>query len=190
MVSTPRLPAAVAAIIAVAVLSPAESAAVSFNISSVALTGDPAPGTSGTFIAFDLDLPSVNETPTVVFAGFVTGAVSAGVFKYTDGVGTPVSLEGDAAPNSGAAATYTQFTPVHVNDSGLVAFRAGVKGGTTPVGIFPCLGARSDASDQALREAYKGGHTEVRSLRLDAHDPSDACWLHGEGLCLSRAELK
>ena len=61
-------------------------------------------------------------------------------------------------------------------------------GFTTPVGVFPCLGARSDESDQALREAYKGGHAEVRSLRLDAHDATDACWLHGDGFCLSRAE--
>ncbi len=60
---------------------------------------------------------------------------------------------------------------------------------TTPVGIFPCLGARCDESDEALREAYKGGHAEVRSLRTDAHAPSDACWLHGEGLCVSRSEL-
>ncbi len=56
-----------------------------------------------------------------------------------------------------------------------------------PVGIFPCLGARDEHAQQALRKAFEaGGHDAVCSLRLDLHDPEPSCWLHGEDGCLSR----
>ncbi|HXD34794.1 MAG TPA: methyltransferase domain-containing protein [Pyrinomonadaceae bacterium] len=52
--------------------------------------------------------------------------------------------------------------------------------------IFPCLGARSDESNQRLREALmKGTWGTVQSLRRDKHDADDTCWLHGEDFCLS-----
>ncbi len=30
----------------------------------------------------------------------------------------------------------------------------------------------------------------VRSLRCDAHDKDETCWLHGDGWCLSRLEAR
>ena len=57
----------------------------------------------------------------------------------------------------------------------------------SPVGIFHCIGARSDAGDEALRAAYEqGGEAEVRSLRHDRHEAEPACWLHAADFCLSR----
>jgi protein-L-isoaspartate(D-aspartate) O-methyltransferase len=58
----------------------------------------------------------------------------------------------------------------------------------SPVAIFHCAGARSEASEARLREALeRGGFEDVRSLRVDPHEPGDACWLHGREACLSLA---
>jgi protein-L-isoaspartate(D-aspartate) O-methyltransferase len=57
----------------------------------------------------------------------------------------------------------------------------------SPVAIFPCAGSRDDALNVKLREALmRGNFASVRSLRRDAHEPSETCWLHGEGFCLSQ----
>lgn len=56
----------------------------------------------------------------------------------------------------------------------------------SPVGIFPCIGARDQRTQRHLQEAFGGGNWEsVRSLRCDAHKASDTCWLHGAESCLS-----
>jgi protein-L-isoaspartate(D-aspartate) O-methyltransferase len=58
----------------------------------------------------------------------------------------------------------------------------------SPVGIFHCVGARSDAGSKRLAHAFQaGGHDEVRSLRTAPHEREVACWLHAEDFCLSRA---
>lgn len=59
------------------------------------------------------------------------------------------------------------------------------------VGFYPCAGARSDADEAALGAALKdpAGQQAVRSLRRDAHEADDSCWLHREGWCLSKHEL-
>jgi protein-L-isoaspartate(D-aspartate) O-methyltransferase len=56
----------------------------------------------------------------------------------------------------------------------------------SPVGIFPCVGGRDPRAEELLSAAFeKGGQADVRSLRRDAHEPEEDCWLHGEGYCLS-----
>jgi protein-L-isoaspartate(D-aspartate) O-methyltransferase len=59
------------------------------------------------------------------------------------------------------------------------------------VGIFPCAGARNDAEAEALSRALGdfAGQRAVKSLRRDAHDADESCWLHGDGWCLSKREL-
>ena len=60
----------------------------------------------------------------------------------------------------------------------------------SPVAIFPCIGARDAESNQRLRETMaKGTWGTVQSLRRDAHEASETCWLHGEGFCLSTLPL-
>jgi protein-L-isoaspartate(D-aspartate) O-methyltransferase len=75
------------------------------------------------------------------------------------------------------------------------------KGGTLKVGregpgyparflssvtVFHCIGARDDSANQRLLEAMRRGRWgSVRSLRRDAHELSDTCWLHGDDFCLS-----
>jgi protein-L-isoaspartate(D-aspartate) O-methyltransferase len=54
------------------------------------------------------------------------------------------------------------------------------------VAIYSCIGSRDAAMNERLRTAMtKGTWTGVKQVRLDAHEPSPACWLHGADLCLS-----
>ena len=59
------------------------------------------------------------------------------------------------------------------------------------VGFYPCAGARNEADRAALNRALDDsiGQAAVRSLRRDAHEADDSCWLHGDGWCLSKHEL-
>lgn len=60
---------------------------------------------------------------------------------------------------------------------------------TSPVGIFHCAGARTDAGEFMLRQAFtRGGADAVCSLRRDAHAPDAQCWFHGPRYCLSLNE--
>ncbi len=57
----------------------------------------------------------------------------------------------------------------------------------SPVGIFHCIGARTERGEQILRVAYQRGDlSTVQSLRLDSHSEQSTCWLHGSSFCLSR----
>jgi protein-L-isoaspartate(D-aspartate) O-methyltransferase len=56
----------------------------------------------------------------------------------------------------------------------------------SPLMIFPCIGARSEESNQRLRDAMKlGTWGSVQSLCRESHEPNDTCWLHGDDFCLS-----
>lgn len=56
--------------------------------------------------------------------------------------------------------------------------------------IFPCIGSRNDESNQRLREAMmKGTWGSVQTLRREAHESDDTCWLHGADFCLSASAL-
>jgi protein-L-isoaspartate(D-aspartate) O-methyltransferase len=56
----------------------------------------------------------------------------------------------------------------------------------SPVGIYPCLGARDESENEQLRAAYgRGGEAQVSRLRLDDHTEAGECWLHTPDFCLS-----
>jgi protein-L-isoaspartate(D-aspartate) O-methyltransferase len=56
-----------------------------------------------------------------------------------------------------------------------------------PCGFIPCIGARDAVSEAALSAALSGGGMgDVKSLRRDAHDADETCWMHCDGFCLSR----
>jgi protein-L-isoaspartate(D-aspartate) O-methyltransferase len=57
------------------------------------------------------------------------------------------------------------------------------------VGFIEFAGARDPLLGQRLQQAFKGDDMEtVKSLRRDAHDEDQSCWLHADGWCLSRLE--
>ncbi len=65
-------------------------------------------------------------------------------------------------------------------------FDARLHGG---VGFIEFQGARDAEMGQRLAEALRHGHSdEVKSLRSDAHEQDESCWLHGAGWCFSRNE--
>jgi len=50
----------------------------------------------------------------------------------------------------------------------------------SPVAIFPCAGARDEASERALAEAFaKGGWQKITRLYRDQEIPAERCWLGG-----------
>jgi protein-L-isoaspartate(D-aspartate) O-methyltransferase len=58
------------------------------------------------------------------------------------------------------------------------------------VGIYPCIGHRDPALDAVLKDAFKGDSWKsVRSVRVEPHELSSSCWLHGSGTCVSSLPL-
>ncbi len=60
------------------------------------------------------------------------------------------------------------------------------------VGVQAMLGGRDARIQERLRKAYeaeRGSRPPVASLRIDAHAPEPACWLHEASFCLSTREL-
>jgi protein-L-isoaspartate(D-aspartate) O-methyltransferase len=57
------------------------------------------------------------------------------------------------------------------------------------VAICHCAGARDARRDRALEARFSsGGADTVRSLRIDAHEPSGGCCFHADTFCLSSSE--
>ncbi len=58
------------------------------------------------------------------------------------------------------------------------------------VDIFPCIGGRDPEVNERLAAAFRRRTWgSVRSLRRDAHEPADDCWLHGRDFCLSTSTV-
>jgi protein-L-isoaspartate(D-aspartate) O-methyltransferase len=59
-----------------------------------------------------------------------------------------------------------------------------------PIAIYPFIGARDTAEAETLDRALRSGRLQlVRSLRTDAHEAGDSCWMHTERFCLSLREV-
>ncbi|MEZ4278617.1 MAG: hypothetical protein R3F21_03230 [Myxococcota bacterium] len=103
----------------------------------IVLSGDAAPiGVGGSFGS--LFEPAVNAAGDVAFgASIVGGSASAGLFRSSGGVITPVLLSGDPAPGP-AGGTFNYIgTPPALNDAGDIAFFSGLGGGATRLaGLF------------------------------------------------------
>lgn len=66
------------------------------------------------------------------------------------------------------------------------SFAAQLHGG---VGFIEFQGARNAEAGERLAETLRRDRSsEVKSLRRDAHEKDESCWLHGEGWCFSRRE--
>ena len=59
------------------------------------------------------------------------------------------------------------------------------------VGVYHCIGARDEESNQRLIEAMKSGRLfEVKSLRREHHERDDSCLLHHSSFCLSSSPMQ
>ena len=56
------------------------------------------------------------------------------------------------------------------------------------VGIYSCLGARDPTLNVELARK-RGSESRVRSVRRDAHEADETCWLHAQDVCLSVRSL-
>lgn len=107
---------------------------------AIALQGDPAPGTSGTFFLFpDLDGFSVNESGVIGHSANLLGggAVGQGIFKSSLTTGSvDVALVGQTAPDTGGATYLILGSGASLNAFGQAAFRGSVIDGSVSNGIF------------------------------------------------------
>jgi protein-L-isoaspartate(D-aspartate) O-methyltransferase len=58
----------------------------------------------------------------------------------------------------------------------------------TLVAVYSAVGVRDESMNERLGKALMAGPARwqaVRRLRRDAHEPSEACWLHGPTCCFS-----
>jgi hypothetical protein len=58
----------------------------------------------------------------------------------------------------------------------------------TVVAVYSAVGLRDPEMDARLGKAMMAGPARwqaVKRLRRDAHEASDACWIHGATCCLS-----
>ena len=62
----------------------------------------------------------------------------------------------------------------------------------SPIVIFPCQSARDPERNEllatAMRKGFEGARS-IRSLRIDAHQNAESCWLHTPGFCLSTEDV-
>lgn len=111
---------------------------------AVALPGDVAPGTGGTYSSV-AGVPSINASGEVAFhASVAGGSVDEGIFVDSGGTDAAVALPGDAAPGTGGG-TYASLAGASINASGAVAFTASVAGGSVSMGIFVDSGGTDTA---------------------------------------------
>jgi hypothetical protein len=125
------------------------------SASAVALDGDPAPAPVGGTYSFFGAYPTLNDSGEVSFMAIVSGGSEPlGIFLDSGGTDAALILPGHTAPGTGDGGdtpdgTYTgnaaDFNLNALNDSGGVAFRSEVTGGSVASGIFVDSGATEAA---------------------------------------------
>ena len=123
------------------------------HIQLVARSGSAAPGTTGAFVSLD-QFMSVNSAGAVAFQSTIAGA---GITQFSNDLGlwegNPGSLQlvartGTQAPGVAAGTTFSYlggngFTELDLNDSGTVAFTAGLSGRKSMDTRIPEYGSES-----------------------------------------------
>jgi hypothetical protein len=58
----------------------------------------------------------------------------------------------------------------------------------TPLAIYSCVGGRDPELEAQMRKALAtGALLKLKSVRRDAHEPTDTCILHRSDVCVSCA---
>lgn len=105
-------------------------------ITTMALNGDPAPGTDGGVFRLDPLIPVLEKSGAVLFrAAILVGIVDRGLFRASESATVPVLRSGEPAPGTGGA-TFTSFRDPVINSKGDFVFAASLSGGSSGWGIF------------------------------------------------------
>src|SRR5687768_4151002 len=108
--------------------------AMSLQLTPVAVSGQTAPRTGGATLS-GFGQVSMNSHGDIAFnAGLNGGSSTGGVFLFSNGNIFPVVLIGQ--PATGTNGTFSGFSSPIVNNSGEIAFWAGITGGKSSSGIF------------------------------------------------------
>lgn len=134
-----------------------------------------APWTQASVVNADASGSEINDRDLIV--------VSAGVTRLPSGWITGLAPGGRLlVPLTGTSHDVVQGRMLRVTrvangyDAAIISY----------AGFYPCVGTQQSASAEVLAAAFrKGPGFDVKSLRLDAHEPNDSCWLHDEHYCLS-----
>jgi protein-L-isoaspartate(D-aspartate) O-methyltransferase len=59
----------------------------------------------------------------------------------------------------------------------------------TSIAIYSCTSMRDKEREPLLKAAMRGGFTKIKSVRRDAHEPTDDCVVHGADVCLSGSTI-
>ncbi len=95
---------------------------------TVALIGEPAPGTTEEFLG-GFGFPVINEAGQVAFAAAITGDTNIrGLWSGTPESLGLVSRRGDPAPGASPGATFSNFVTPTINANGQTAFQAILSG--------------------------------------------------------------
>jgi hypothetical protein len=125
----------------------------------VVARGDAGPGGSIVSV-IPLNFQMNNAGQVVYVAGLVGGSSPEGIFLGTaGGAQASVALAGNGAPGTGGVFSDFRDLDIELNNSGAVAFRADITGGTASSGVF--LGSASAAPAPRLIEGQllPGGGT-------------------------------
>lgn len=103
------------------------------GLAALALAGDTAPGSGGSFTDF---LYPATANGAVAFLASVAGGSATGGIFLADGGVVPVAIENQVAPGTGGATLFSVNAPPAIDGFRSVAFSAGLTGGSASGGIF------------------------------------------------------
>jgi hypothetical protein len=142
------------------------------DLTSIAQTNTPAPGTGGLFTAIGAGGIAMNQSDTIVFAAKFNGVSSGeGLFLYSAGKLTPLILQGQPVPN-GQGQVLDHVLGFSINDSGQIAFSASLAGGLQSEGsaVFLVSPSRQITLAHAATqpEALANQFNQIPELSLNA----------------------
>jgi len=123
----------------------------SYNLTPVAVTGQPAPGPDGGNFTFDFETGGLNNRGQVVFTADLDagqGDEGEGVFLGGKGGLSQILRVGEAAPGGGTFGGFGSFSPDAINNRGDVAVAFGLQDFTLPVGANAGVYRYSSATQQ------------------------------------------
>jgi protein-L-isoaspartate(D-aspartate) O-methyltransferase len=163
-------------------------------------------GPRGTVLAIEVDLTLANRArANLAYLPRVTVVASSGSRLVLDAADAIVVNAGATHPTSswldGLSPGGRLLLPVTgsrgldgIGSGGMFLITRRTEGYTakcvSPVTIFPCIGVRDADCNRQLLAKTERDWPLVRSVRRDAHDVDDTCWLHGPEGCLSTADFR